>query len=94
MYKAEREAAYKALEQQVCDQFKSKFYCFKTKTFLFHVKVLGSKTSIEDSIQIRTEDTIKSMEITYEKNKDRVLKDVLALFSKIEPKTHINLYNQ
>jgi hypothetical protein len=54
------------------------------------IKTLGSRSTNEDSIKIKTDQAILEMTRAYQQNSATVLKDVLAAVVNVEPKKHEN----
>jgi V-type H+-transporting ATPase subunit G len=52
---------------------------------------LGNKSTAEDTIKIKTEETIVTITANLQSNKDAVLKHLLATIENVVPKQHENL---
>ena len=55
------------------------------------IQVLGSKTTNEDIIKVKTEQSIQEMQVQFESHRSRVLQDVIQMVVNITPATHENL---
>ena len=52
---------------------------------------MGSRSVNEDSIKIKTDQTIVEMTNLFQQNRDKVLNDILSAVCNVEPKKHENL---
>jgi len=52
---------------------------------------VGSRTTNEDSIKLKTDQSIREMTLAFNANRSKVLQDILAAVSNVEPKKHENL---
>ncbi|RMZ94475.1 V-type proton ATPase subunit G 1 [Brachionus plicatilis] len=54
-------------------------------------QTVGSRSVNEDSIKIKTDEAIVEMENLFQKNRDKVLSDILSSVCNVEPNKHENL---
>ena len=62
--------------------------------FLNYFQILGSRSTNEDSIKIKTDNLIKEMTIAFHANSAKVMQDVLTAVRNVEPEKHENLIIQ
>ena len=89
-FKNEKEKQHKQLEHQVTAAFKFVCQFWNLINFVYD-KILGNRSTNEDTIKIQTEKAIVEMTKAFEVNRATVLKHVLSMVSNITPKQHENL---